>query len=104
MLLGAAFLSRLNGKIFDFYFILALYFVNYSIQKWQEFKADRAIAELQSKLSFNVSTLRDGQWNFVNAKYLVPGDHGLSICHQLWSEIVPRIGTAGPTIRAPTAE
>ncbi len=75
MLLGAAFLSRLNGKVFDFYFILALYFVNYSIQKWQEFKADRAIAELQSKLSFDVSTLRDGQWNFVNAKYLVPGDH-----------------------------
>lgn len=75
MLLGAAFLSRLNGKVFDFYFILALYFINYSIQKWQGFKADRAIAELQNKLSFDVSTLRDGQWIFVNAKRLVPGDH-----------------------------
>jgi len=75
MLLGAAFLSLFNGKIFDFYFILALYFVNYSIQKWQEFKADRAIAELKSKLAFNVWTLRDGQWDFVNAKNLVPGDH-----------------------------
>ncbi|MFA5248215.1 MAG: HAD-IC family P-type ATPase, partial [Patescibacteria group bacterium] len=74
MLLGAAFLSRLNGKIFDFYFILALYFVNYSIQKWQEFKADRAIKYLQDKLSFDVWTWRDGKWGHVNAKRLVPGD------------------------------
>lgn len=75
MLLSAAFLSLLNGKNFDFYFILILYFVNFSIQKGQEFKADRAIKELQNKLSFDVSTLRDGKWGFVNAKFLVPGDH-----------------------------
>ena len=74
MLLAAALLSRLNGKVFDFYFILALYFVNYSIQKWQEFKADKAIEELRNKLSFEVSTLRDGKWVFVSAKQLVPGD------------------------------
>jgi H+-transporting ATPase len=74
MLLAAAFLSRLNGKIFDFYFIIALYFVNYSVQKWQEFKADKAVQELRGKLSFDVSTLRDGKWIFINAKYLVPGD------------------------------
>lgn len=75
MLLGAAVLSYLDGKIFDFYFILALYLVNYSIQRWQEFKADKAIKVLRDKLSFNVSTLRDGQWIFVNAKNLAPGDH-----------------------------
>jgi len=75
MLLGAAFLSRLNGRIFDMYFILALYVVNFSIQKWQEHKADKAIEELQSKLSFDVWALRDGAWTFVNAKSLVPGDH-----------------------------
>lgn len=75
MLLGAATLSRLNERYFDFYFILALYFVNYSIQKWQEFKADRAIQELQNRLSFDVWTLREGKWIFVNAKFLVPGDH-----------------------------
>lgn len=74
MLLAAAILSRLNGKIFDFYFILALYLINYLIQKWQEFKADRAIAELQDKLNFDVSVLRDGQWSFINARHLVPGD------------------------------
>ncbi len=75
MLLAAAFLSRFDHKIFDFYFILALYFVNYFVQKWQEFKADRAIKELQQKLSFDVSTQRDGQWIAINAKFLVPGDH-----------------------------
>ncbi len=75
MLLGAALLSRLNGKVFDFYFIIALYAVNYVIQKWQEFKADRAIDELQQRLAFDVSTFRDGVWGSVNAKRLVPGDH-----------------------------
>lgn len=74
MLLAAATLSRLNGRIFDFYFIIALYFVNYSIQKWQEFKADRAIQELQSRLAFDVSTKRDDKWAPVSAKELVPGD------------------------------
>jgi len=74
MLLAAAILSYLSGKVFDFYFIIALYFVNYSIQKWQEFKADKSIKELQNKLSFDVSVLRDGEWRLINAKNLVPGD------------------------------
>jgi H+-transporting ATPase len=74
MLLGAAFLSLLNNEIFDFYFILALYVVNYAIQKWQEFKADKAIKELQGKLSFDVSAFRDGEWRFINAKQLARRD------------------------------
>ncbi len=74
MLLGAAVLSYFNGRVFDFYFIIALYFVNYSVQRWQEFKADKAIKELQSKLSFDVWTWRDDKWDYVNAKQLVPGD------------------------------
>lgn len=75
MLLAAAFLSLVNGKVFDFWFILALYFINYSIQKWQEFKADKSIAELRNKLSFDTAVLRDGKWIFVNARNLVPGDY-----------------------------
>lgn len=74
MLLGAAFLSLFNGKDFDFYFILALYFFNYLIQKWQEHKADRAIEELQNRLNFDVDTYRDQNWSPLNAKMLVPGD------------------------------
>lgn len=75
MLLGAALLSYFAGKTFDVYFILFLYFTNYGLQKWQEFKADKAIELLKEKLSFNVLTLRDGAWIFVNAKELVPGDY-----------------------------
>ena len=74
MLLGAAVLSKINGRDLDFYFILALYLVNYSIQRWQEFKADRAIEQLRDRLSFDVSTMRDGAWMPINAKRLVPGD------------------------------
>jgi len=75
MLLGAALLSYFGKRFFDCYFILGLYFLNYVIQKWQEFKADKAIAQLRSRLSFEVWTLRDGKWVFVNAKKLVPGDY-----------------------------
>ena len=74
MLLGAAILSYIDGKVFDFYFILGMYIVNYGVQKWQEFKADKAIKELQDRLSFDVHTLRDGDWTLVDAKALVPGD------------------------------
>lgn len=74
MLLGAAALSFFNGKFFPAYFILFLYFVNYFIQKWQEFKADKAIDKLREKLFFNVSTKRDGEWKQLNAKLIVPGD------------------------------
>ncbi len=74
MLLGAALLSRLSNRIFDAYFILALYFVNYSVQRWQEFKADKALEQIRQKLSFDVSTFRDNKWSPINAKYLVPGD------------------------------
>lgn len=74
MMLGAALLSRANGRIFDFYFILVLYGVNYFVQKWQEFKADKAIAHLRDKLSFDVLTMRDGKWQHIRAQLLVPGD------------------------------
>ncbi len=74
MLLGAAVLSYLDGRIFDFYFIIILYLVNYIVQKWQEFKADKAIQQLRSKLSFEALVLRDGKWQYINVKMLVPGD------------------------------
>jgi H+-transporting ATPase len=74
MLLGAAFLSLLNGGMFDFYFILVLYLINYLVQKWQEFKADKAVDQLRKKLFFEVLTLRDGHWQMIDAKLLTPDD------------------------------
>lgn len=74
MLVVAAILSFVAGKIFDFYFIFFLLALNFFISFWQEKKADNAIQKLQEKLSVSVKVKRDGEWEKINAIYLVPGD------------------------------
>lgn len=74
MLLVAAFLSLFIGKIFDFYFILVLMSLNFFVGFWQEKKADEAISKLNQKLSVGVKILRNGVWEWLDAKYVVPGD------------------------------
>ncbi len=74
MLLAAALLSLWSGKVFDFWFILFLMILNFVIGFWQENKADNAIKKLKESLEFQVKTLRDGTWTWVNSRLLVPGD------------------------------
>ncbi len=74
MLLTAALLSLLAKNTFDFWFILVLMLLNFFISFWQENKADRAVKKLQEKLSVEIPALRDGKWQPLTAKYLVPGD------------------------------
>lgn len=74
MLLAAAVLSLVAGNTFDFYFILVLMLLNFFISFWQQNKADRAVEKLREKLAVQTKTLRDGQWQSLPAKYLVPGD------------------------------
>lgn len=74
MLLAAAGLSLTLGKIFDFYFILALLLANSFIGTWQKRKADNALARVQEQLVINVDVFRDGVWQKLESKYLVPGD------------------------------
>ncbi|MCL5666993.1 MAG: plasma-membrane proton-efflux P-type ATPase [Patescibacteria group bacterium] len=74
MLLAAALLSLAAGNTFDFYFILALMLLNFLVSFWQENKADRAVAKLQEKLSVEVKVFRDGGWQWVNSRLLVPKD------------------------------
>ena len=74
MLLAAALLSLLAKNTFDFWFILVLMFLNFFISFWQESKADNAVKKLQDKLSVQIKTLRDGKWEWLAAKFLVPGD------------------------------
>ena len=74
MLLVAAFLSLSIGKIFDFSFIIVLMLINFFVGFWQEKKADNAIAQLKEKLSVEVTVLRDGHWQRIHSKELVPGD------------------------------
>ena len=41
---------------------------------WQEKKADNAIELLKKRLAPNARVLRDGKWNEIPSKELVPGD------------------------------
>jgi len=74
MLLAAALLSLLAKNLFDCNFILVLMFLNFFISFWQENKADRAVAQLQAKLSVQIKVMRDGNWIWLNSKELVPND------------------------------
>ena len=74
MLLAAAVLSFISGKILDFYFILVLIALNFSITFWQERKADNAIQKLAEHLSMKLKVLRGGKWKEIDSSLLVPGD------------------------------
>ncbi len=74
MLLAAAILSLFIDKIFDFYFILFLMLLNFSIGFWQEKKADNAIEKLSQKLAVKVKIFRDGKWRLVESRLIVLGD------------------------------
>ena len=54
--------------------ILALLFINAALGFFQEFKANSAIEALKSKLALKARVLRDGKWQNIEAKLLVPGD------------------------------
>ncbi len=74
MLLAAAGLSFVAGKIPDAWIILFLYAVNFAIRIWHEGKADGAIKKLQKHLSVFSRVRRDGQWKQISATEIVPGD------------------------------
>jgi len=74
MLVLASALSYASGKSFDGLFILILLALNIAVMVWQEHKADTAIAKLNEHLSSMVKVLRDGAWQELAARLLVPND------------------------------
>lgn len=74
MLLAAAILSLITNRVFDFYFIISLIFLNGFISYWNQHKADDSIKKLQKKLIINVKVLRDGTWMQIPSSKLVPED------------------------------
>ncbi|MCV0369726.1 plasma-membrane proton-efflux P-type ATPase [Filomicrobium sp.] len=70
----AAVLSAVVGHWADFAVILTMLFVNAGVGFWQEYKADNAIALLKQRLAPKAHVLRDGQWQEIAARLLVPGD------------------------------
>ena len=85
MLLAASLVSLFINKLFDFYFILAVFVLNVGIDFWQGAKADNAIAKLSASLCVKAKVLRDGAWQMVDSRQLVPGD----IIELVVGDIVP---------------
>ena len=58
----------------DFYIIMFLLVANAVIDYWNEHKASSALDALKSQLAMKARALRDGQWNEIEARDLVPED------------------------------
>lgn len=70
----AAILSAAVQHWADFGIILTLLIVNAVVGFWEEFQAGNAIAALKSKLALGARVKRDGKWQPLPARELVPGD------------------------------
>ncbi|MBI1213122.1 MAG: plasma-membrane proton-efflux P-type ATPase [Alphaproteobacteria bacterium] len=70
----AAVLSGVVQHWADFGIILVMLLLNAAVGFWQEFKADSAIAALKQRLALMARALRDGKWQDIPARDLVPGD------------------------------
>ncbi len=88
MLIFAAALSFFLGKDFDGNFILVLLILNVAITLWQEGKADQAIQKLNEHLEQKIRVMRDGTWNYLQSRLLVPGD----LVQLASGEVVPADG------------
>ena len=70
----AAVLSAVVQHWEDFAIIVVLLAVNAAVGFWEEHKADNAIALLKQQLALRARVLRDGAWQELPARALVPGD------------------------------
>lgn len=70
----AAILSAAVKKWEDFTIIVVLLFVNAFVDFWQEHKALSALKVLKEKLARKALVLRNGKWQLIDAREVVPGD------------------------------
>jgi H+-transporting ATPase len=74
MIEAAAILSAAVQHWEDFSVIMLMLFVNAFVDFYQESKALNAIAVLKKKLARKALVLREGTWQEIDAKEIVPGD------------------------------
>ncbi len=74
MIETAAVLSALVGKWEDFSIIVVMLLVNAGLDFLQEHRAMNALEALKRRMALEVTVLRDGDWQVVPARELVPGD------------------------------
>jgi len=70
----AAVLSLVVRHWADFGIIITLLIFNALVGFWQEYQAGNAVEALKKKLALKSHVLRDGKWQELQAKELVPGD------------------------------
>jgi len=70
----AAMLSMVVRHWADFIIIIVLLAFNGLVGFWQEYQAGNAVEALKKKLALKSQVLRDGHWQQIDAKELVPGD------------------------------
>ncbi len=74
MLEAVIVLSLILNKMLDMYVIIALLLLNAVLGFFQEQRASKAVDALKKQLQVNARTLRDGKWQMLPARQLVPGD------------------------------
>jgi H+-transporting ATPase len=85
MIEAAVVLTAVVGRWADFSIILVLLMMNGLVGFWEERQAGNAIAALKSRLAVSARVLRDGRWQSLEARLLVPGD----VIHVDLGQIVP---------------
>jgi len=74
MIEAALILSAVIGRWEDFGIIMVLLLLNAGVGFWQEHKADTAIEMLKERLAPEARVKRDGRWDTIPGRELVPGD------------------------------
>ena len=70
----AAILSAVIRHWADFWIIMTLLALNGVVGFWEEHKAENVIEYLKKKMALKARVLRDGKWEVIPARELVPGD------------------------------
>jgi H+-transporting ATPase len=70
----AAILSAATERWDDFFIIIVMLLINAGVGFFEEYKANNAIEALKQRLAPVARVLRDGKWQDLPARLLVPGD------------------------------
>ncbi|HCU24296.1 MAG TPA: metal-transporting ATPase, partial [Deltaproteobacteria bacterium] len=74
MIEAAAVLSALGQKWEDFVIIFVMLLVNAALDFFQEHRALNALKALKRRMTVEIIALRDGKFQMIPARELVPGD------------------------------
>ena len=74
ILLVASAISALLGQRVDASIIVTIVVLSVSINFWQSYRSEQAAERLRASVSPTATVLRDGQWQEISRRTVVPGD------------------------------